>query len=477
MPAVITSVVALFLLFVGVTGANAATINVCSSGCTYTTIAAAATAAADGDTITVENGIYSGFSVNKQVTIAAKNFNQTDPTQNTATINSQITSSGSWAWDAGPVVRGFIITVTSDPVKMLNGPMTLEYNHIIGTGGDGVSFEGGGGIIRGNKIESGGDDGIDVDNQSKNILIEGNDIQNSSQDGIEIRQQPVTISSRISITFRNNRIEGSGQDGIQIMDYGNFTNRHYQVDHNLFLNNGRAAIGIMVGDVTDENYSASSMPEPLYAINNTFVGNTAGISGGANLVALNNIFSRQTNFDLKNVIGKSTVKYSLFAQTAKLTGPNNLDNATTSVADPLFDANYRLQNGSPAIDAGLAQYQHTYNYDGSGGGSAQTVTEYPINLSSAQYRGSAPDLGAYESNMTGLPPSTGPTSQLPSPTTNNLQPTTALGCRTSPARLTCFEAWRSAFTSGIFSSDADMNGSGTVTVSDFEVWRRAYTGV
>jgi len=53
---------------------------------------------------------------------------------------------------------------------------------------------------------------------------------------------------------------------------------------------------------------------------------------------------------------------------------------------------------------------------------------------------------------------------------------TSLGCRTNPARLTCFEAWRSAFTSGTYSADADMDGNGSVTLSDFEVWRRAYTG-
>lgn len=72
----------------------------------------------------------------------------------------------------------------------------------------------------------------------------------------------------------------------------------------------------------------------------------------------------------------------------------------------------------------------------------------------------------------GLPPPSVSTTPPTSPT-----PPTTLDCRTNPARLTCFEAWRLAFTSGTFSADADMNGSGSVTLSDFEVWRRAYTGV
>lgn len=50
-----------------------------------------------------------------------------------------------------------------------------------------------------------------------------------------------------------------------------------------------------------------------------------------------------------------------------------------------------------------------------------------------------------------------------------------LNCRTNPVQLACFEVWRQSFTSGTYSTDADMNGSGTVTISDFEVWRRAYT--
>ncbi len=379
----------------------------------FSTIQAAINAATTGDEIVVSDGTYGGFTLNKKVTVKAANFNQANPKQNTVRITGivQVPSGMSWAWNEGPVVRGLYIS-TTDPV-ISNSPITIEYSYITG-GGDGISFEpGGGGIARGNFIENMGDDAIDVDHQTKNVLVEDNYFLNSDEDGLETRQHGDEINQRVSLILRNNRIEGSGEDGIQIMDYDNFSNRHYLIERNLFLNNGMAAIGLNPGSDTSQDFSAASMPEPVYAINNNFIGNNAGISGGHNVVAVNNIFKGNKTFDLKNVAGSSIIKHNIFAANPALQQSNNLDSQTTTVADPKLSANYELQNDSPAIDKGISSMQHTYHYDGSEGGSAQNITEYVINLPSSSYNGSAPDLGWKE--VGGL----GPT---PTP---NLTPTPA----------------------------------------------------
>ena len=53
-------------------------------------------------------------------------------------------------------------------------------------------------------------------------------------------------------------------------------------------------------------------------------------------------------------------------------------------ADPLLDAEYQLQPGSPAIEAGTAHFE----WNG----------EIVLDLPAGAFSGSAPDLGAYEAN-------------------------------------------------------------------------------
>ena len=385
---------------VGVTASNGTT-----SGRTwnvpgdFVTIQAAINAAASGDKVLVAAGTYAeALTINKVITLEGANYrtNVSELRSNPARLNGNVSvTGGTSAWNQGPVIRGLYIN-GADPVKS-HSLLIVEYCYLHATSGDGLSFESsGGGIGRFNLIETSADDTIDVDHQTKHIWIEGNILLNAGQDGLETRQHNDTIQSLVRLTFINNWVEGSGHDGIQIMDYNNNSNREYYIAHNVFVGNQRAAIGIMPGDVTAEDYGAAPMPERMYLFNNTFVNNTAGLSGGANVIAVNNIFADSDGsflFELKNVTGSSIVAYSLFRDQTGMSGTVNLDAATTKYGDPLFDSTYRLQSGSPAIDAGTATYSH--------GG--QTVLQIP----SSEFSGAAPDLGAFESGL--APAQTGDT--------------------------------------------------------------------
>lgn len=434
--------------------AEAAVRTVCLTGCQYTTVSAALTASAAGDEIRVGPGTYAGFTIDKQVTIVSEDFNVADVRANPVKIVGQVVINGNWAWDQGPVIQGFNITHSAHAV-VGNAPYTLEYSYVHDNGSDGASFEtGSGGILRGNYFENPSDDCIDVDNQSKNILIENNTLSNCGQDGIEIRQQDVSIPSRVLLTFRNNSINGTGEDGMQIMDYNNTSLRYYIVARNLIMNTGKAGVGIMSADITNENYSAAAMPEALYVVNNTFLNNDAGISGGANAVVLNNIFSGSTAFDLKSVGGNSVIKNNVFAATPKLQGTNNLDQSTTKTGAVNLNSSFIPQAGSVAIDAGIANYSHSYS----------TYTDTVVSLTSSDYSGSAPDSGWKESAMTTASPT--PTSPLPTPTSGACGPTGDIDCS---GEVNVFDLSRLLANYGTTNQTADIDHSGEVNLIDLSI--------
>ena len=85
---------------------------------------------------------------------------------------------------------------------------------------------------------------------------------------------------------------------------------------------------------------------------------------------------------LKNVDGDSIAAYNLFWGNGEDEADSNMDTATSVFADPMLDADARLLPGSPAIDAGSAMF--SWN--------SETVLE----LQPDEYRGTAPDIGAFE---------------------------------------------------------------------------------
>src|SRR5262245_17296897 len=152
------------------------------------------------------------------------------------------------------------------------------------------------------------------------------------------------------------------------------------IERNLIANNAMVGLACMANGVTAENFAGAPMVEPVKAIGNTFSGNPYGVTGGDNMLLMNNIVVGSTQLGVKRVAASSLVTHTDLWNNATDDMGSNVDVGTTLHADPLLDSSDHLQPGSPCIDAGAA----TLVWNGN------AVTAPP-------YTGPAPDLGAYES--------------------------------------------------------------------------------
>src|SRR5215217_5380200 len=109
---------------------------------------------------------------------------------------------------------------------------------------------------------------------------------------------------------------GSRSDGIQIIDYFTDTNRVIAIERNLIRDNGRAGIGLLDGGTTVEDFRAASVRERITVFHNTLLRNDHGISGGDNLIALNNIFVGHF-LALKNVDADSIASHTCSGRTRR----------------------------------------------------------------------------------------------------------------------------------------------------------------
>lgn len=347
----------------------------------FATIQEAVDAAGDGDTVLVGPGVYDGGIViaGKSITIASYFATTGDP----AYIENTIISGGSpilTVADSAPdtVVQGFHFVGGSKGVSFFGENGQALDNFFDNVDSDAISFESVGGVARGNHVLNAGDDAVDSDHASGDILIEGNTFEFSGDDGIEVRNHDYQ-GSLVTVTIRDNTIVGSERDGIQIIDYPDVSDRMFVIEGNLIRDNGASGLGIMDNGETLEDFRAASMPERVHVFGNTFDGNTYGITGGDDLVAVNNIVSNSTVLGIKGIDGDSAVSHTLFWNNGQDAAGSNVDRSTTLSGDPLYTSGWGLAAGSPAIDAGTASFDH----DG------ETV----LDLASSDFSGSSPDLG------------------------------------------------------------------------------------
>jgi parallel beta-helix repeat protein len=244
-------------------------------------------------------------------------------------------------------------------------------------GSDQVSFENASGLVRDNIFFHASDDGLDIDNASE-PTIENNIILDAGNDGIELRLHNYT-GPTLKIVIRGNYIAESEEDGIQLIDYPGASSRDFLIEGNTLVNNLMVGLGCMADGNTDEDFAGSPMVESVRVIGNTIVGSPIGVTGGDNMLLLNNIIAGNFQFGVKRVAGSSLVSHNAFWGNATHHSGSNVESSTTMIQDPDLDGDYHLEAGSPCIDAG-----------------AISIVWNGKKVSSKAYLGMAPDLGAHE---------------------------------------------------------------------------------
>jgi hypothetical protein len=352
----------------------------------FSSIQAAHEAASAGDTILVAPGTYVGqVTITKAITLTSHYVAGGDENLIGATIldgdgGAFVIEVAASAEDR-PTIQGLTIQNSDDGITS-RAEFNLQYCLVRHTS-DGVDYEdGSGGLVRYCTFELNSDDGIDLDN-AVDIVIEDNIIRSNEDDGIEIRMQQHD-GATLNIFVRRNAIYDNGEDGIQLIHYDVPTNRFFEITHNYIYDNADAGIGMMDGEITDEDFRAADIPERINILNNTFVNNDHGITGGDNTVALNNIFVGHPAIALKNIDSNSVLAFNLFFNNGSDNSGSNVDIGSSLFVDPELTTDLELPPGSPAIDAGTPLYV----WQGT------TV----LDLAPSAFSGEAPDIGAFESS-------------------------------------------------------------------------------
>jgi hypothetical protein len=142
-----------------------------------------------------------------------------------------------------------------------------------------------------------------------------------------------------------------------------------------------AAIACMKDGVTKENYAGADLIERVEIVNNTFVGGEYGITGGDNMVLLNNVMTGITKTALKRVHGDSAAGKNLLWKNGVDVEECDIKQDRFIAADPLLNADFTLKPGSPCLNAGEASFE----FNGE-----------KLVLPKASFSGIAPELGASE---------------------------------------------------------------------------------
>jgi parallel beta-helix repeat protein len=381
---------------------QAATLNVCPSGCAFATIQAAIDAAAPGDTVSVSPGVYHELIDNhsKAITIGSTG----GPSMTTidggmaGTVVRLIANPGET-----PVLRGFTVrnglgSFFGGGVSTYGGPALIEHNVVTGNfscNGGGVEVSFSSATVRDNVISGNrpnctggpGGGGIQIGGAGS-ATITGNLITGnvSPSDGGGISMFAAGSPTISGNTITSNTTSGGNGGGISL---GNQSNA--RIVNNVIVGNTTGGSGGGIYWLVPQGQPGPSL------INNTIAGNSGfgsavfadGFDGTAQVV--NNILvgsgSQTVLFcgSFNNVI-PPIVAFNDVLNTGSGSRYGGICPDQTGVngnisADPLFVnpvSDFHLRPGSPAIDAGTNNDAPAVDIEG---------TPRPLN---------GVDMGAYE---------------------------------------------------------------------------------
>ena len=188
----------------------------------------------------------------------------------------------------GHAVTGLTVTNGVDGVR---GNARVDISHSrITANEDGADFgNDSSGTWTSDVFDHNTDDGIDLNGRVQ-ISLRNSTVEANEGDGIEFRLYPYT-GPRLDVDIVGNRFVRNDSDGIQLIDSDDASSRVVRIERNVFDHNGAAAIGRLPNQQTNEDFSGAPLAERVHVTNNTFNGDRYGISGGANSIVLNNIFT------------------------------------------------------------------------------------------------------------------------------------------------------------------------------------------